>query len=84
MYRHVQMEIMNYLDSPELILQNLRDPLSLKVMRAYFTLFTNMVDKAEIKLKEENFASKHCPVQLSNNDHFAFAALSSIFRSKLL
>ena len=77
------MEIMNYLDSPELILQNLRDPLSLKVMRAYFTLFTNMVDKAEIKLKEENFASKHCPVQLSNNDHFALLFTRSIKRSDI-
>lgn len=33
---------MNYLDSPQTIMERLREPLSLKVMRNYFTLFSRM------------------------------------------
>ena len=34
------MEIMSYLDSPQQILEKLREPLALGVMRAYFNLFS--------------------------------------------
>jgi hypothetical protein len=36
---YYQMEIMSYLDAPDQILDKLREPLSLGVMRAYFNLF---------------------------------------------
>ncbi len=77
------MDIMNYLDSPKQILDKLRDPLSLKVMRAYFNLFSKMDDKANFSIMEEQFTSRYCTVNLTDNDHFEFAALSSIFRAKL-
>jgi len=32
---------------------------------------------------EEQFTSRYCTVPLTDNDHFAFAALSSIFKEKL-
>lgn len=74
---------MNYLDSPKQILEKLRDPLSLKVMRAYFNLFSKMDDKANFSIMEEQFTSRYCNVNLTDTDHFAFAALSTIFRAKL-
>jgi len=36
------MEIMNYLDTPEMLMERLREPLSLNVMREYFNLFSKM------------------------------------------
>lgn len=80
---YYQMEIMNYLDSPQSILEGFRDPLSLKVMRAYFNLFSKMDDKTNFAIMEEQFTSRYCTVNLTDNDHFAFAALSSVFRAKL-
>lgn len=54
-------------------------------MRAYFNLFSNMKDAKDgnIQIMEEQFTSRYCTVPLTDNDHFAFAALSSIFREKL-
>jgi cellulose biosynthesis protein BcsQ len=76
------MEIMNHLNSPQSIMERMRDPLSLKVMRNYFNLFSR-VDQKDTEIMEEQFTSRYCTVNLSDNDHFAFAALSSIFRVKL-
>lgn len=42
---YYQMEIMKYLDTPQTIIERLREPLSLKVMRNYFTLFSRMDQK---------------------------------------
>lgn len=77
------MEIMSYLDSPEQILDKLREPLSLGVMRAYFNLFSKGDFKDSFQVMEEQFTSRYCTVPLTDNDHFAFAALSSIFKEKL-
>lgn len=74
---------MNYLDSPQTIIERIREPLSLKVMRNYFTLFSRMDQKDSFQIMEEQFTSRYCTVPLNDNDHFAFAALSGIFREKL-
>ena len=50
---YYQGEIMNYLETPEKILERMREPLNLKVMRNYFTFLGGLDQKDNFQIMEE-------------------------------
>ena len=82
-----QHEIMESVSQPEIFLQKLRQPLNLKIMRAYFNQFARVGQNSQLEretfsLKEDKFTQR-CAVELTPDDVFAFEILRGIFKQKL-